>query len=227
MIESDLFPPVKTWLEDRDFTVYSEVTPGYGGRRADIVATRGPVLMVVELKTSLSLDLIGQCMRWEPFAHYVYACVPLPKRGYVGDGSMVLAQNGVGLLTVKFLEDYPVAVVNRVVAPKQNRNIMPHLRNALCDEQRTGVPGGHAGGGFSTPYSRTMDHVREHLRLARRWTGDERDGWMTVREILDAVETHYANPKSSLGTALMKFEADWCEKRQQDGKWMFRAKGTI
>ncbi|MCL6599808.1 MAG: hypothetical protein K6T81_13895 [Alicyclobacillus macrosporangiidus] len=57
MKETDLFEPVKKWLEERDFIVYSEVQ---FDRRADVVGRLGNILVVVELKTSLSLDLIEQ-----------------------------------------------------------------------------------------------------------------------------------------------------------------------
>jgi hypothetical protein len=226
MPETDLFASVKAWLEDRDFTVYSEVAYGYGSKRADVVGVRGPLMAVVELKMSLSLALIGQCAEWTRSAHYVYAAVPDPRLRNFGFGQTVLAQNGIGLLGI-----HPYGHVRCIVSPKLHRSLHPRLhhalRSALCDQQQTGVPGGRAGGGYVTPYSRTMDRVRLYLireRYLSQWDNSGREGWRTVREIVAAVETHYSNPKSGVGGALLKFEGDWCERRMVDGKWEFRVR---
>ena len=229
MPESDLFAPVKAWLEDRDFTVYSEVAYGYGSKRADVVGARGPLMAVVELKTSLSLALIGQCAEWTRNAHYVYAAVPDPRLRDFGFGQTVLAQHGIGLLGIQ-----PYGHVRRIVPPKLHRSLHPRLhhalRSALCDQQQTGVPGGHAGGGFVTPYSRTMDRVRLYLVRERhidRWNGLGHAGWRTIREIVEAVETHYDNPKGGVGHALVRWTPDWCEKRKANRWWEFRMKEGV
>lgn len=77
MKETDLFQPVREWLEERGFEVYSEVQPGYGGPRADIVGSCKPIVAVVELKTHLSLALMDQAVSWLGRAHYVYVVVAL------------------------------------------------------------------------------------------------------------------------------------------------------
>lgn len=222
MSESDLFAPVKAWLEERDFTVYSEVSLGYGRDRADVVATRGPLLAVVELKRSLSVDLIGQCIGWKGYAHLIYAAVPQPREAVSEHGRRILANYGIGLLVVNHW-----GVAEQHVQPHFTRRIRPLLRNNLCDEQRIGVPGGHAGGGYVTSYSRTMERIRAYLEgERRRWRRDPREGWRTVKDILEQVDTHYANPKSGVGNALVKWTPDWCEKRMQDRKWEFRSKSN-
>lgn len=88
------------------------------------------------------------------------------------------------------------------------------------------MQGGSTCGGFYTPYRHTMQLVRELLERRRRHNSriiDGNDGWMTVSEILEECETHYATPKSSLSSALRSFEHDWCEWKKEDGKLWFRA----
>jgi hypothetical protein len=64
MKESDMYAPLKSWFEERGFIVYPEVECRSRGGRADLVVTSGPIVGVVEMKQSLSLDLIEQALRW-------------------------------------------------------------------------------------------------------------------------------------------------------------------
>ncbi|MFF0828791.1 hypothetical protein ACFYU8_17695 [Brevibacillus sp. NPDC003359] len=82
MNESDLYDPVKNWLEQREFIVYPEVYCPRGGGRADIVVTSGPVVGVVEMKQSLTLDLIDQALRWRGHANYIWVAIPYKPNKY-------------------------------------------------------------------------------------------------------------------------------------------------
>lgn len=69
--ETDLYLPVKTWLEGRGFVVKAEVGA------ADVVARRGdedPV--IVELKTGFSLTLLQQAVARQKVSDWVYVAVP-------------------------------------------------------------------------------------------------------------------------------------------------------
>lgn len=79
--ETDLYPPVKMWLEERGYDVYPEVHVNYYGKRADLVGIQGRLSAVVELKTHMSIDLIGQAISWLPVANFVYIAIPKPARG--------------------------------------------------------------------------------------------------------------------------------------------------
>ena len=68
--ETDLYPPVKTFLEGQGYVVKSEVGA------ADVVAVRGgepPV--IVELKLSFSLALVHQCVARLAVSDEVYMAV--------------------------------------------------------------------------------------------------------------------------------------------------------
>lgn len=216
--ETDLFPPVKALFESEGYTVYSEVEAWEG--RADVVAVNGPLLVVVELKTTLSLDLLEQAHRWRSHAHYVYVAVPRAKRRN-RFAEYILCQEGIGLIEVDFGKhwhyDKPIVYPVPFLRPRMNRRPTEYLRRALRDEQRYGPPGGSAGGGYVTDYRLTMKRVRTFL-MGRTLNA----GWTTVDEILEHVHTHYLTPKQSLARALLTIETEWCEAKKENGKLMFR-----
>jgi hypothetical protein len=72
MAESDLYPPVRDWLEANGYTVRAEV------RGCDVVAVRGDDLVAIELKSRLTLALLAQGARRQRHADSVYVAVPRP-----------------------------------------------------------------------------------------------------------------------------------------------------
>lgn len=221
MKESDLFPPVKAWLEEKGYEVYSEVSSASAGGRADVVAVSGPAVAVVEMKLSLTLDLIAQALRWKLFSNYIYIAIPRGKSrrlsGYVQN---LLRREGIGLIEVDFPERTRYLRRTEVYNPVKcrfHRRIDDHLRESLTDKHKQ-LPGGHAGGGYVTNYSQTIDRVKDYLEYRAR--GE----WASMSQILDHCETHYASPKSSLAAALRKWEADWCESQVINGRVHFRIK---
>ena len=97
--ESDLYPPVKTFLESQGFTVKSEIG------HLDVLAIRGdepPV--VVELKTSFSLALVLQGVERQTLFAHVYLAVPLGPKGWPArykDLTRLCRRLGLGLLAVR------------------------------------------------------------------------------------------------------------------------------
>ena len=70
--ETDLFEPVKYYLEKQGYTVRSEV------RFCDITATRDDELVIVELKTKFSVNLLMQAVRRQEVADSVYIAIAVP-----------------------------------------------------------------------------------------------------------------------------------------------------
>lgn len=70
--ETDLYPPLKSWLEDNGYTVRAEV----GG--CDVAATRDGELVLVEMKRAVNLDLMLQIVERQRVNAAVYAAVPAP-----------------------------------------------------------------------------------------------------------------------------------------------------
>lgn len=71
--ESDLYPPLKAWLEDSGYEVHGEVL------NCDLAARRGEELVLIELKRAVNLDLLLQLVRRQEAEAAVYAAVPAPK----------------------------------------------------------------------------------------------------------------------------------------------------
>ena len=74
MKEEELFDPIRTWLTGQGYAVSAEV------RDCDLVATRPDdpeTLIIVEMKTRMSLDLVNQGVRRKEISDSVYLAVPL------------------------------------------------------------------------------------------------------------------------------------------------------
>jgi len=108
MRETDLYPPVKAFLETLGYEVKAEIGP------ADVMACRhdtDPVL--VELKTTFSLTLFHQGIARQSVSDMVYLAVPRkPGRAFaksVAENVKLARRLGLGLLTVR-LDDGVVEV---------------------------------------------------------------------------------------------------------------------
>lgn len=213
MKESDLYDPVKCWFEERGFVVYPEVKCHFG--RADVVVTSGPIVGVVEMKQSLTLDLIDQALRWRGYANYIWIAIPYNHKRYKRFVEMVLTDYGIGVLSVN--QYGSVWSDRRAVFTRRTGS---YLKDALTEHHLTsGLKGGHSGGGYITPYRITINKIQHYLKRA----GD----WCSIKDILDHCETHYASPRASLAKALQEIENEWCEMKKEGGKLYFRYREVI
>jgi hypothetical protein len=179
--EADLARSVLTELQHQGYETYEEVSAI--GKRADIVAVRGRVIMVVETKTALSLQLLDQLARWDGFAHYIIAAVPL---GRVSAAAQQwLRHHGHGLWKVGCDE------IHEDISPRLARTALDHwIRNALSPEQRSGdyAKAGSNSGGYWTPFRNTC---KELQRIVQSEPGIE------LRVALGKFSHHYASAKSA------------------------------
>lgn len=157
--ETDLYPPVKAWLEAQGFEVKSEVGA------VDVMARRSdedPV--IVELKTGFTLKLLQQAVARQSVSDWVYVAVPRWSgkaawrmfKGNVG----LCKRLGVGVLSVR-IEDGHVQV-HCDPAEFRPRKSKPR-KGALLKEfdRRRGDP--NAGG---TRGAITTAYKQESLRCA-------------------------------------------------------------
>lgn len=70
MKEIALYPPVKSYLEKQGFTVKGEV------KDCDVVAIKGDITVIVELKVSINLSLLLQAVDRKTLTENVYIAVP-------------------------------------------------------------------------------------------------------------------------------------------------------
>ncbi|MFV0473760.1 MAG: hypothetical protein ACK5MQ_06065, partial [Pikeienuella sp.] len=103
--ESDLYEPVKAFLEAQGYEVKAEIGP------CDMLALRGEEEPVaVELKLSFSLALVMQGVARQTLFEQVYLAAPVGPRGWKlrsKDVIRLCRRLGLGLLAVRFGDGPP------------------------------------------------------------------------------------------------------------------------
>lgn len=177
--EADLGPPVIAWLRERHWDVYQEVVGPVG--RADLVATCGPLVAVVELKKSLGLDVLEQGSRWREYAHLVWVAVPLAKCSDAQRFALKVAEwRGFGVLQCSVSD----CRAREVQGAPLRRRILDGLRERLRPEQKTMLAAGSKGGGYYTEFRGTCNMLRDYARL---------HPGATMREAVQNIHHHYAS----------------------------------
>lgn len=192
--ETDLYPPVKAFLEGQGYVVKSEVGA------ADVVALRGgepPV--VVELKLSFSLALFHQCIARLKLTDDVYMAVRRqPGKRFakaVKDNVAMARRLGLGLMTVR-PEDGLVQVHcdPGPYAPRKSALRQGRLLREFAKRQGDPNDGGQTRAGLVTAYrqdairlavylfeagaSKGADVARETgVKTATRMMRDNHYGW--------------------------------------------------
>jgi hypothetical protein len=102
MKETELSEPIRLWLTKQGYTVSCEV------KNCDIVARKKDDIVIIELKTRFSLDLVYQAVNRKNMTESVYVAVPvlqgrktIPKLKEV---KKLLFRLEVGLILVRFLK---------------------------------------------------------------------------------------------------------------------------
>ncbi len=101
--ETELYEPVKAFLETLGFTVRGEVN------QCDVVAVRSDETVVVELKAAFNLELVLQAIDRQKIADSVYVAVETPRsaRGRWKELLHLCRRLGLGMLTVSFNRKEP------------------------------------------------------------------------------------------------------------------------
>ena len=154
--ETELYLPVKAYLERQGYAVKGEVGA------ADVVARRGdePPL-IVELKTAFSLALFHQAIDRLAVTDLVYIAVPRPKKG--GDQNIRLARRlGIGVLFVRPRDGYVEAMADPgPYAPRKSRKKADRLLREF--DRLRGDP--NAGG--ATRYGLVTGYRQDAVACAR------------------------------------------------------------
>lgn len=205
--ETDLYAPVKTWLEELGYEVKSEIGA------ADVVALRdGEEPLIVEMKTTFSLTLLQQAVTRQKVSDTIYVAVPRWK-GKAGwrsfKGNIGLCRRlSLGVLSVRLKDGY----VQVHCDPKPFQPRKSKLRHrALMDEfkRREGDPNrGGTRGKIVTAYQQDARRCAAYLKengpsrgavvrdatdvtKATRMMADNHYGWFCRVEkgIYDVTET--------------------------------------
>jgi hypothetical protein len=137
MLETDLYLPIKAFLESQGYSVKAEV------KDCDVMALRGddpPV--IVELKTGLTLQLFYQAMDRLALTDAVYIAIPRPKRAVPLDAVKLTKRLGLGLIVVTKTGTVEVLADPAPYAPRQNAKrksaLLKEFRNRLGDPNTGG-----------------------------------------------------------------------------------------
>lgn len=160
--ETDLYAPVKSWLEQAGYEVKAEVGP------ADVVALRddeAPV--IVELKAGFSLTLLQQAVARQAITDVVYVAVPrwAGKAGWRAfKGNINLCKRlGLGVLSVRLKDGF--VQVHTDPAPFQPRKSKVKTARLLSEfARREGDPNtGGTNGKIVTAYRQDAEKLAAYL----------------------------------------------------------------
>jgi hypothetical protein len=188
MTEADLAKKVVVWLEENGWDVYQEVQPRGTERAADIVATCGQLVWIVECKMSLGLSVLAQSHLWHGWAHYVSVAVPTV-RGRGGRhysryyAKRCLRRDGVGLIEVGGFD------ASEKVKPSLNRRAShaKEMRDGLEPEHKHYAAAGSADGRRWTPFRRTCQRLVDAVKA---------QPGIQLKDLIDSVDHHYASDAS-------------------------------
>lgn len=149
--ETDIYPPVKTWLEAQGWRVRGEVG------KCDLAAQKDGALIAVELKLRPSLALLAQAAERQRYADSVYVALPrFPGRGRSPGAAglrRLLIRLGIGLIIVTFLKTktrVEVALHPQPADSSRPARRLPKRKAALIREiagrDMDLTPGGTPGG---------------------------------------------------------------------------------
>lgn len=165
-LETQLYRPVKAFLEERGFSAKGEVCG------CDIVAVRPgepPIVIITELKLSFTLELVLQAVDRMRAADQVYLAVAGSRRGRDQDGRVhrLCRLLGLGLLIVDTRRNMASVMVEPM--PYRPRPDLPRRKRLLTEHgRRTGDPA--LGGSTRRPI---MTAYRQRaLRCAMAMAGE-------------------------------------------------------
>lgn len=160
--ETDLYQPVKAFLEALGYEVKAEVGP------CDVVGTRGEDMVVVELKTGFSLTLLQQAVARQAITDSVYIAVPrwAGKAGWrTFKGNTGLCKRlGLGVLSVRRKDGF--VQVHADPAPFQPRKSKPRRARLMAEfARREGDPNsGGTNGQIVTAYKQEVARIVTYLK---------------------------------------------------------------
>jgi hypothetical protein len=175
---------IVNWLRERGWDVHQEVET-FGGQRADILAVNAQGhVWIIETKTSLTFDLLGQAADQRICSHYVSIGIPATKNDSRRSRALAydwLGAEGVGLIEVNGLAPIERLAPRVTVSGRLAENIRRHwnfrkfgvaqmradqigrVKKRLCEETRTYAKAGNNEGRYWSTWKETDRAVRAAL----------------------------------------------------------------
>ena len=145
MKESQMYAPIKTFLESEGYLVRSEV------QHADIVAVKEGKMIIVEMKTSFNLKLVYQLLERQRVSDDVYAAVRVTYKTRWGKAfqnmTRLLKRLGLGLIIV--YEKKSGVTVEKMFDPELNRYNRSRIKEKRIKYEFDNRTGDHNTGGVT------------------------------------------------------------------------------
>lgn len=181
--ESEIGAILLPWLESEGWEVFPEVEIYKTSPIADLVCRRGKIIWVIELKKSLTLDLLAQASYWERHANYVSVAVPALKRKKERTtqfAERVLRDYGIGL--IKIQQQGRDFSIYEHIRPKFVRKVFPGCFKILNEgHQKMGVAGTSSSERW-TPFKETVQNVKAFLK---------KNPGATYKEVMSGIKHHW------------------------------------
>lgn len=204
--EVELANHIIEYLKQEGWEVYQEVP--FCSWVADIVATKGDLLGVVECKQSYGFAVLEQAERWLKYANFVWVATWTPRRGAKGVdfGRKVAKKFGIGVLTVNPRSE-PIKC-RQAVEPDLRHEIdtgkHKDLRALLRPEHQKGyAKAGSREGGRFTQFAATCKDLRELV---------EKQPGLQLKEAVLRIKHHYSSNSSAVSSL-----RHWIEKGKVKG----------
>lgn len=197
--ETEVAEVIIFYLKKMGWEVYQEVQIRNFGNIADIVATQGNLVWVLECKKSFGLTVIAQAHEWRGLAHYVSIVVPYSRR----DNNDKLKRNilkylGIGCYTVSKVDTFNGSgYLNNIkeFAPIQlHRKVNSHyITQCLTEQHKTWAKAGNANGDRYSPFQHTK---RQLIETVKKQPG------ITIKDLIQSIDHHYSSESSAKGSIL-------------------------
>ena len=204
------------WVSSKGWEVYQEVQFRWGSKVADVIAVNDQnEVWVIEIKTSLSLQVLEQAFSWNE-VHYKSIAVPHSRRRS-NFGYMVAKKFDLGVILVT--PDYVEERVKPVRLEPDEKNVKTYRLDRLTELHKNYSKAGSKSGGYLTPYKYSIMEVKKYI---------EENPGCTIKQMVDSLGAmHWAHDKSAknnLRVALQNWESTWCksEGNHIDGKWQMQ-----
>jgi len=198
MKESEMYDPLKTYLESEGYVVRAEV------KNADIVAVKDGVMNIIEMKTSFNMKLVYQLIERQRLTDHVYAAVLVNYKTRWGkpfkNMTTLLKRLSVGLIIV--YKKRSGISVEKIFEPEFHRYNRSHVKERRIKTEFDNRSGDHNTGGVTK--EKIVTAYRESaLKIARLL---EEEPCMKLSEIRDKSGLEKA------GSILQKNHYGWFER---------------
>lgn len=198
--ETDLSKPVSDYFKTLfpECEIFYEVK-SYGSRKIDVVIrSKEHLIISVELKLNLNLQVIYQAHTNTDFSHYTFIAIPKKsimkiKKDFII--SICKALN-IGILIVgNTYQDFKTEIYFHEIVEKN-----PKKKLKLLEGQKTFSQGGEASGACYTEFKQTCENIIKFLNTCENKSCE-------LDYLIDNITHHYKN-KPSAKSSLKKYIAD-------------------